>query len=181
MQLELFKLIRNNACEWLETLFLFMDCLGYDCAVCWGSFYSERIMIDSPSLIKCLHLVDGRRLLLIETIVLSLLPHPCVSLIQDLIDRACERNGTFCSGFVSTVGSVSCAPSWIRSLHNNQSFLNTDRKLTERWHWEGNPLLFLRWILAFQARALPIAFLHKKTCLKSRPGDGEAESTSSRH
>ena len=34
MQLELFKLIRNNACEWLETLFLFMDCLGYDCAVC---------------------------------------------------------------------------------------------------------------------------------------------------
>ena len=91
-------------------------------------------MIDSPSLIKCFHLVDGCRLLLIETIVLSLLPHPCDSLIQDLIDRACERNGTFCSGFVSTVGSVSCAPSWIRSLHNNQSFLNTDRKLTERWH-----------------------------------------------
>ena len=89
-------------------------------------------MIDSPSLIKCLRLVDGCLLSLIETIVLSLLPYPCVSLIQDLIEQACERNGTFCSGFVSTVGSVSCAPSWIRSLHNNQSFLNTDRKVALR-------------------------------------------------
>ena len=128
MQLELFRLIRKNAYDLLKALFLFMDFLGDDCAICWEGLYYEPFLIDSPWLINCLHTVDGCRLSLIETIVLLLLPHPCVSLIQALVDRSCERDGTSCSGFASTVGSVSYTSSWIRLLHNNQSFLNPDRK-----------------------------------------------------